>query len=90
MIGLNYDSRFYGHDLMTTKMQRAFIASYQYLGLVKPDSLIVLKPQNGVVSYKTDGKTFIKNEVVNNDLLQEAIAYFQNASHWRDFSVSID
>lgn len=90
IIGANYDSRFYGHDLLNTKSQRAFIASYQYLGLLKPNAFIILKPMEEVTSYKIDGKNFIKDASVNKALLEEAIAYFQTASNWQDLSKAIN
>jgi phosphoglycerol transferase MdoB-like AlkP superfamily enzyme len=36
--------RFFGHDLMTTKNERAFLATYQNVGLLKNGKLAILMP----------------------------------------------
>lgn len=91
LMNMTYDSRFYGRDLMRDEGKpRAFIANYQSLGLLKPDSLTILKPAKEYAIYtKKDGQ-FQQEEDKEGKPLSEAINYFQNASYWRELNKAID
>ncbi len=89
LMNMDYDSRFYGRDLMGSGAPRAFIANYQRVGLLKPDSLTILKPGKEASMYLLEGDNFEPSATVDKDLLSEAIAYFQNASRWRELNQAI-
>ena len=89
LMKMDYDSRFYGHDQLSSPKERAFIANYQFVGLLKPDVMTVLKPRQQHSLYHKEGKVFTRSEQNDDVMLQEAITYFQNASRWRDLSKDI-
>ena len=77
-----YVASFYGKDaLKPSYRSRYFVSNYQYIGYLRGDDMVVLKPQRGAEFYR-DG-----NEVAPDDrmkeLEKEAIYYYQNASDWR-------
>jgi phosphoglycerol transferase MdoB-like AlkP superfamily enzyme len=82
----DYDSRFYGHDQMSTPKERAFIANYQFVGLLKPEKMAVLKPRKQTSFYRKEGKDYVRDEQQDDALRDEAVTYFNNASHWRERS----
>ena len=84
MLGLSYETRWLGRDLFQTSeaQDRAFISTYQNLGLVKGDDLVVLTPDANVAADKivdfTDS-TYEK-EPVAPSLEREAVSWYQEAS----------
>ena len=83
LMNLNYTSRFLGYDMynMTAGNERAFISTYQDMGYIKGDNLVILSPQQQVKMYRPDfitgGNTLIKG---SDSLENEAIAWYQGAS----------
>ena len=82
-LGLDYRSRFFGYDMFNLEAgrERAFISTYQKLGLLKADRLVVLdlKSQAQVLEglpVKTGGTP----AVADADLIAEAISWYQAAS----------
>ena len=86
VMNMKYDSRFYGRDLMRAGEPRAFIANYQRVGLLKPDSLTILKPGKAASMYRMQDGQFVPESPVDKSLLSEAVAYFQHASRWRELN----
>lgn len=87
LMGIDYDSRFYGVDLMKVKPDRAFISNYQSLGYLTKDGLVVLKPGRQAKFLTADGKgDYTPQETVPTALLDEAIGYYQGASKWKEWS----
>jgi phosphoglycerol transferase MdoB-like AlkP superfamily enzyme len=83
MMNLNYTSRFMGYDIykIPANAERIFISTYQDMGYVKGDTLVVLSPQQKAVMYKIDFNTGAARAVpMDNNLLNEAIAWYQGAS----------
>ena len=83
VLGKNGSAQFYGRSFFEsgTPPQRAFISNYQTLGYMKDNMLTVLLPKQGVESYQVDPKTLATTPaLVNNQLVNEAIAYYQTAS----------
>jgi phosphoglycerol transferase MdoB-like AlkP superfamily enzyme len=94
LLHFNYESKFFGQDVLKPAYQpRAFIATYQNLGLIKDNVLTVLSPKQEVKQFHL--------EVVNNPqlspdfqlyydenkitkirkyLVKETISYYQTAS----------
>ncbi len=84
-LGVGYDSRFFGYDLFSLEpgRERAFISTYQKLGLLKGDRLVVLdvrKPP--LVTKGLGGITLPPGQPRQSDkqLVREAIAWYQAAS----------
>jgi phosphoglycerol transferase MdoB-like AlkP superfamily enzyme len=94
LLNFNYESKFFGQDVFKTDYKpRAFIATYQDLGLIKDNVLTILSPKQQVKQYdlvlkeKEDiDKDFqlyydekpLKKE--RTDLINEAISFYQTAS----------
>jgi len=86
LMGMSYDSRFYGQDLTKSKPGRAFISNYQKLGYLTKDGLIILKPVRVSEYYTRKGDEFTLSTTPPAGMLDRAIAYFQGASQWKTWS----
>jgi phosphoglycerol transferase MdoB-like AlkP superfamily enzyme len=82
LLNFSYASKFYGYDMFKLEpgRERAFISTYQSLGYIKGDKLIVLSPQLKVESYTVSGKEQVKSKPDQNTI-NEAIAWYQTASY---------
>lgn len=81
--GWSYTSNLYGKDITQTNYEpRAFLGTYQKLGYLKNDSLVILSPQKKIEIFKYMWQS---NEQIialpNNQLVGEAIANYQTA-YW--------
>lgn len=83
LLHLSYTSKFFGQDVLNTRKekQHAFISTYQGLGFISNNYLVLQSPVNKVTSYRPDFLTG-KNTVVSADanLVQSAIANYQVAA----------
>jgi phosphoglycerol transferase MdoB-like AlkP superfamily enzyme len=81
----SYDSYFFGKSIFDMKpdQERAFIANYQKLGLLKNNELVILSPQKKSNLYTVDLKNyFIKqnnNFSLKKNMENLAICYYQSA-----------
>ncbi|MGI6075126.1 MAG: LTA synthase family protein [Pyramidobacter sp.] len=84
MLGISYDSQFMGYDLGRTppERDRAFISTYQSLGLIRGESLIVLSPRCGVEAFHIDDwqQSHYDEIDVDPQMLDEAVMWYQGAS----------
>jgi phosphoglycerol transferase MdoB-like AlkP superfamily enzyme len=90
LLNISYPSRFYGKNIFTKTPadERALMVSYQDVAYVKNNQMVVLSPQKKVKMYKPDFKTGDVTVIpVNNNLVKEAISYFQTASYLLDSSL---
>ena len=84
LLNFSYTSKFYGYDLFKLEngKERVFISTYEKLGYIKNDKMIILSPNKEVetyfVNFKKDSLTKTANDKV---LLNEAIAWYQCASY---------
>ncbi len=82
MLNFNYKSKFFGQDIFNTSAdkRRAFVSTYQGLGFIKNDTLVIQSPVKKVKSYKPN---FLTGEAVsispNEKLEKQAIAFYQVA-----------
>lgn len=77
-----YDAAFYGKDALKPSYQsRYFVSNYQYIGYVKGDDMVVLKPQRGTEFYR--GGHGVAADGRLRELEKEAVYYYQHASDWR-------
>ncbi|SEO24274.1 Phosphoglycerol transferase MdoB [Flavobacterium sp. CF108] len=94
LLHFDYDSKFFGQDVLKPSYKpRAFIATYQDLGLIKDNVLTILSPKQEVKQFalKLDSKDSVSSDFQveydemplkkhNIDLVNETISYYQSAS----------
>ncbi len=89
LLNVSYTSKFYGEDLLNEAepSARAFISTYQKMGMLRDGEVVVLGPNR-----QTDAYTMGEGTPVdpNASLLQDAIAYYQHASGWKERQRRID
>ncbi|MFN8333582.1 MAG: sulfatase-like hydrolase/transferase [Cyclobacteriaceae bacterium] len=82
LLNFSYTSKFFGYDInkLEPGRERAFISTYQSLGYVKNNELIVLSPQ-----FKTESFSFTASSDLHvtrdTTAVSEAIAWYQSASY---------
>ncbi|CAN5300425.1 LTA synthase family protein [soil metagenome] len=83
IMNINYTSRFLGFDLYRTPVDRdrVFISTYQNMGFIKDNKLLILSPQKKIAQFQTDFSTGLSNPTpLSNELSKQAIAWYQGAS----------
>ncbi len=83
-LNFSYDSKFFGQDVFKMKDtdERAFISTYQSLGYIKNQKLVVLDPNKKANTYQPDFKTGNAEKIpADQKLINEAIANYQMASY---------
>ena len=84
LLNVSYTSKFFGFDVFNTpaEQRRAFISTYQNLGYLKGDQLVILSPQQKIEAFKVDTTTFATSPLKSLPVLtNEAISYYQSASY---------
>lgn len=84
LMNLDYTSRFFGYDIyrLSPGKERAFISTYQDMGYIKGNNLVILSPRRRVHSFNADFKTGKNTQSTDSDsLINEAIAWYQGASY---------
>ncbi len=84
MLNFTYTSAFIGKDIMTTEKwsERAFISTYQKIGYIQDDKLLVLGPKKEADYFsfvRKDGETNVLQP--REDLLLDALAYIQGTNY---------
>ena len=84
LLNISYTSKFFGRDILsdTTGPERAFIATYQKLGYIEGDRLLVLDPPKKAEYYhfdRSNGKTV--ETPADEDLLLNSLAYYQGSAY---------
>lgn len=78
LLDFSYESRFYGQDALSPQYEsRFFVSNYQKVGYVKDNTAIILKPIKNFSILPQE----VPEEQIQ-DLLQEAIAFYQTADDW--------
>ena len=83
LLNLDYTSQFMGYDInkIPAESCRAFISTYQDMGYLKQDTLVILSPRKQVAMFKTDLVIGINKKIpMNEKLKNEAIAWYQGAN----------
>lgn len=83
LMGWSYVSEFYGRDILAMRPDegRAFIGTYQSLGLFRDNKLTLLKPLNVVETYAYDSASKTQARVaIDADEYLDAVAYYQSAA----------
>lgn len=81
LLGVRYVSHFYGYDLIRTKEERAFLGTYQTVGLLQDGILTLLGPHKDAAQFtvgENDEQKPLKTP--NQDLIDLTISYYQTAS----------
>ncbi|MCC8399842.1 MAG: sulfatase-like hydrolase/transferase [Rickettsia endosymbiont of Platyusa sonomae] len=78
LLNFSYNSKFFGQDILNMPANRAFISTYQLLGFMKDNHLVILRPQEKAKTYKLAGKDKIEIENIPS-LTEEAISFYQIA-----------
>jgi phosphoglycerol transferase MdoB-like AlkP superfamily enzyme len=83
MLNFSYTSKFYGYDIYKLEpgRERAFISTYQSLGYLKHDTLIMLQPQQRKFTLIPFEDGSAQPVAENSKLLREAIVWYQSASY---------
>jgi phosphoglycerol transferase MdoB-like AlkP superfamily enzyme len=78
ILGFNYNTKFFGQDVLNYPTNRAFISTYQMLGYLKNDQLVILAPNKKPQTYNIKNNSQL---LTNNDanLVDEAISFYQSA-----------
>lgn len=95
LLNFNYQTKFLGQNVFDGNYQpRAYIATYQDLGLIKDDKLTIISPNQKVKQYQLklkssdlpDNFKLYYDEILlkhpENKLVEECIATYQSASFW--------
>ncbi|MBK6936428.1 MAG: sulfatase-like hydrolase/transferase [Chitinophagaceae bacterium] len=83
LMRMNYPSKFFGYDIFRLEpgRERAFISTYQKLGFIKSNKLVVLSPGKKAVVYNPDFNTGTAvKSAPDSTLIKEAVAWYQAAS----------
>jgi phosphoglycerol transferase MdoB-like AlkP superfamily enzyme len=79
LLNLSYNSKFFGNDLFTKAYQNAFISTFQKLGYMEDNKLVVLLPGKLVQTYKILANNQLQEEQGDEALINRAIDYYQSA-----------
>nr|WP_294901116.1 alkaline phosphatase family protein [uncultured Pedobacter sp.] len=82
-LNINYQSKFFGRNVFTANPNNrwAFVSTYEKLGYYKNGHLLVLSPQKKVDQFKVLENQDQIPEKINEQLKEEAIAFYQTASY---------
>jgi phosphoglycerol transferase MdoB-like AlkP superfamily enzyme len=84
LLNFNYKSKFFGQDVFKMKddQQRAFISTYQSLGYIKNNKLVILDPNKKLSTFTPDFLTGASKPIAAEAwLTNEAIANYQSAAY---------
>jgi phosphoglycerol transferase MdoB-like AlkP superfamily enzyme len=84
LMNLSYTSKFMGYDVfnMIPGNERVFISTYQDMGYLKNDTLVILSPKKKVRAYKIDISSGNAAAIpLSPAIVAEAIAWYQGASY---------
>ena len=87
LLDMSYESWFFGKDIlkMDKSEGRIFIGTYQKLGYLQNENLLVLSPGSGVDQFvvdKEDGfNQSSSSSVIKQELTKKAIAFYQGANY---------
>ena len=84
LLNFSYKSKFLGFDIfkMQLDQSRVFVSTYQKLGFLKHDTLVVLEPQMKSKIFKINLNDYSTTAAAENKkLMNEAIAWYQVSSY---------
>lgn len=87
LLNFSYTSKFYGYDIFKLKTgnERAFISTYQALGLLERDSMVILKPRKRpevfLVGKDRESLLRVNKNTERSKVVRDAISWYQAASY---------
>ena len=84
LLNMSYTTDFLGRDILKAdaKPERAFISTYQKLGYIQGDRLLILGPQKGANLFRFDRRSGDATPLpMDEKFLQEALAWYQGANY---------
>ncbi|MCB2145385.1 MAG: LTA synthase family protein [Deltaproteobacteria bacterium] len=87
ILNWSYESKFYGDDILDDNFsERAFIGTYQKLGFLRKDRLVILEPDKTVNEYRIVHQDLHEAEYEKIDSVEkdvtDTITYYQSASYF--------
>lgn len=79
LLNIEYDSRFFGNDILSKTYQNAFISTFQKLGYIEDKKLVVLSPGKIENTYNLLDNDKIEKTSSDSELIDRAINYYQSA-----------
>lgn len=81
LLNIEYKSKFIGQDAIHFLTNKAFISTYQLLGYLKDQHLVILAPKNKIDLYKIsdDGTQKLEPQKEQSELINEAISFYQTS-----------
>lgn len=89
MLNLQYESRFYGQNLLNNPKPRAFISNFQKIGYLTDEQLLILKPGKILNFYQKEGDEFVLSDNQDDSLTRTALSYLQTANEWKTLNQEI-
>ncbi|MCQ2381523.1 MAG: hypothetical protein MJ032_04175, partial [Acidaminococcaceae bacterium] len=84
MLGFSYQSKTLGYDInkLVKGAERAFISTYQQMGFIKGNKLVVLAPGNKATCYRINDFSNSDYTLLEPDnvLIEEAVTWYQGAN----------
>ncbi len=82
LLNFSYKSKFFGYDMANLEIgrERAFVSTYQSLGFIKGNELVVLMPQKEAMYFSLKNGEQTEHGQTDSTLLVEAISWYQSAS----------
>ncbi|HJK87931.1 MAG: LTA synthase family protein [Candidatus Megaira endosymbiont of Mesostigma viride] len=80
ILNLPHTTKLWGTDILNFPANRAFISTYQLLGYMKDEHLIILAPNSKAKAYQVSGTKQHEIDYNVGNLTHEAISFFQTAS----------
>ncbi|MBX2945679.1 MAG: sulfatase-like hydrolase/transferase [Cyclobacteriaceae bacterium] len=83
LLNFSYTTKFLGYDIFKLEpgRERAFISTYQNLGFIKGNNLVILSPQQKVETFVLDENLNPRPQALDESVVTEAITWYQTASY---------
>jgi phosphoglycerol transferase MdoB-like AlkP superfamily enzyme len=84
LMNMSYDTDFMGRDILKESdgASRAFISTYQKLGYLTENHLLVLGPQKYTAQYLADRRSgALEPQPTDDEMLGDMLAYYQGGNY---------
>ena len=79
LLNISYNSKFFGNDAFKSNYKNAFISTFQKLGYIENNKLVVLSPAQNAQTYNLLKNNAINETKSDDELTKRAIAYYQSS-----------
>jgi phosphoglycerol transferase MdoB-like AlkP superfamily enzyme len=88
LLNTSYRSRFYGMDVSSSDApSQVFVSNYEKVALLKDNIITILEPVAQTKQYK--GEQRVEPSQMDSEFIEQTVAIYQEASHWRENSKRI-